>query len=331
MTVKYGFYDSLNGDRLYNADDINTFFEGVFSDGVFEFVGNGLKVENSPGTMNVLVKDGRAWFNNLWIRNTSTLTLTLQPSHMIYDRIDIVILEFDSSITVRENSIKILTGIPSSTPIPPVMTNTSTLNQYALAHIYVPAGVSEILMDNITNKIGTVNTPYAVSLISQPGTSDHGELTGLSDDDHPQYLTETRGNLLYPKDHGDLTGLGDDDHPQYLTQARGDILYPSLLGTQITLAHNATYSFAPPSTYGIILIQSRSASNTNYVFGFFSVNNSTLQSYNIGSNVEILAGVMPSPIAGTDTKLCVSVAATTGLIYIRNRTGSSRTIIIKII
>lgn len=170
MTVKYGFYDSLNGDRLYNANDINTFFEGVFSDGVFEFVGDGLKVENSPGTMNVLVKDGRAWFNNLWIRNTSTLTLTLEPSHMIYDRIDVVILEFDSSMSVRENSIKIITGTPSTTPVPPVLTHTSTLNQYALAHIYVGASVSEILMADITNKIGTISTPYAKSLVYGPTT-----------------------------------------------------------------------------------------------------------------------------------------------------------------
>lgn len=168
MTVKYGFYDSLNGDRLYTADDINTFFEGIFSDGVFEFVGNGLKVENSPGTMNVLVRDGRAWFNNLWIRNTSTLTLTLEPSHMIYDRIDVVVLEFDSGITVRKNSIKIITGTPSDTPVPPVLANTSTLHQYALAHIYVRASVSEIRFEDITNKIGTVSTPYARSIVSTP-------------------------------------------------------------------------------------------------------------------------------------------------------------------
>lgn len=29
-----------------------------------------------------------------------------------------------------------------------------------------------------------------------------------------------------PPDHGALTGLGDDDHPQYLTQGRGDARYP---------------------------------------------------------------------------------------------------------
>lgn len=187
MTVKYGFYDSLNGDRLYNANDISTMFDGLFSDGVFEFVGGGLQVENSPGTMNVLVNTGRAWFNNLWIRNTSTLVLPISPSDLIHDRIDLVVLEFDSSITVRENSIKVLTGIPAPIPIPQVLANTSTLKQYPLAEIYVAATVSEIEPTDITSKIGTIITPYATSLLSQ-GVSDHGELTGLLDDDHPQYL-----------------------------------------------------------------------------------------------------------------------------------------------
>ena len=31
-------------------------------------------------------------------------------------------------------------------------------------------------------------------------------------------------------DHGNLAGLGDDDHPQYLTQARGDALYSPIGG-----------------------------------------------------------------------------------------------------
>lgn len=170
MTVKYGFYDSINGDRMYNANDINTFFEGVFSDGVFEFVGGALQVVNDPGQMSVLVKDGRAWFNNTWLRNTSTITLPIQPSSFIFDRKDLVILEFDSSITVRANSIKVLTGVPAAIPIPPVLANTSTLKQYALAEIFVPIGSSEITSGNITNTIGTVNTPYATSLISEPYT-----------------------------------------------------------------------------------------------------------------------------------------------------------------
>ena len=62
------------------------------------------------------------------------------------------------------------------------------------------------------------------------GVTDHGDLTGLADDDHPQYLNNARGDARYSQlahnhDHGNLTGLSDDDHPQYLNNARGDIRY----------------------------------------------------------------------------------------------------------
>lgn len=63
---------------------------------------------------------------------------------------------------------------------------------------------------------------HLVSDTTGTGT-DHGGLTGLADDDHPQYRLESadhshqstglQGGQL---DHGAaLTGLGDNDHPQY--------------------------------------------------------------------------------------------------------------------
>jgi len=71
------------------------------------------------------------------------------------------------------------------------------------------------------------------------GVSDHGALTGLGDDDHPQYATDTdltthaasnhvtngnshdhAGGDGAQVDHGGLAGLADDDHTQYLTTAR---------------------------------------------------------------------------------------------------------------
>lgn len=73
----------------------------------------------------------------------------------------------------------------------------------------------------------------------------HSALTDLDEDDHPQYLTEARADLLYEPlggggggvtDHGALTGLGDDDHTQYFNTARGDARY-SLLGHN----HSGTY------------------------------------------------------------------------------------------
>ena len=35
MAIKYGFFNSVSGDRKYNADDISNYFLKLISDGVF--------------------------------------------------------------------------------------------------------------------------------------------------------------------------------------------------------------------------------------------------------------------------------------------------------
>lgn len=60
------------------------------------------------------------------------------------------------------------------------------------------------------------------------GVTDHGDLTGLTDNDHPQYALAATVTALDARvedleeapgggvtDHGALSGLTDDDHPQY--------------------------------------------------------------------------------------------------------------------
>lgn len=61
-------------------------------------------------------------------------------------------------------------------------------------------------------------------------TSDHGRLSGLTDDDHGQYLDTVRHDTTARHgpsvvDHGSIGGLTDDDHAQYHNDARGDLRY----------------------------------------------------------------------------------------------------------
>jgi hypothetical protein len=166
MTVTYGFYDSLAGDRKYNADQMSRIFQGIITDGVFATVGGGLIVTESPFTMNINVLSGRAWFNNTWTYNDATLVLTVDASEPVLNRIDTVVVEVDSSTSVRANSIKIVKGTPASTPVSPTLANTSTLHQYGLADIYIAAGVTAINSANITNRVGTTNTPFITGALS---------------------------------------------------------------------------------------------------------------------------------------------------------------------
>ena len=42
MAVTYGFYNSLNKDRVYNAEQMSSIFNGIITDGVFASIGGSL-------------------------------------------------------------------------------------------------------------------------------------------------------------------------------------------------------------------------------------------------------------------------------------------------
>lgn len=159
MALTFGFYDSSSGDRVYNALQMSSIFDGIILDGVFSNVGDALDVIESTG-MEVTVSSGRAWFDHTWTYNDSGLDVTVDTADALLPRIDVVYLEVNKNSGVRANSIDILTGTPASSPVPPTLTKTSTIIQYALAHVYVGAGVTEIVQANITTKIGSEDTPY---------------------------------------------------------------------------------------------------------------------------------------------------------------------------
>lgn len=159
MAITYGFYNSVGGDRTYDALDMGKMFDGVIGDGVFELVGDKLETTDGSG-MVVIVGSGKAWFNHTWTTNDAALNFTLDDSDLILPRIDTIILEVDSSNAVRANTIKVLTGTPASVPSPATLTNTSEVHQYPLAYIQVDAGVSEIVAADIDVIVGTYLCPF---------------------------------------------------------------------------------------------------------------------------------------------------------------------------
>ena len=159
MAVTYGFYNSVNGDRRYDALQMSSIFDGIILDGVFQHYAERLMVHAATG-MTVNVHPGRAWFNHTWTLNDSVLPLTIPQSELILDRIDSVVLEVDARDAVRKNTIKVVRGTPSSNPqrTPPI--RMQDLNQYPLAYVYVKAKASAITQANITNNVGMSTCPY---------------------------------------------------------------------------------------------------------------------------------------------------------------------------
>lgn len=172
MALTYGFYNSQNGDRTYDATDISSIFDGIINDGVFMSIGDAFIVSAANG-MQVTVGSGRAWFNHTWTYNSVPSLHSIEPADLVLNRIDTVVLEINASEEVRANSIKVIKGTPATNPVAPTLINTELVHQYPLADIYVGANVTEIIPANITNRVGTEACPLSTGILE---TLDSGPL-----------------------------------------------------------------------------------------------------------------------------------------------------------
>lgn len=163
MTVTSGFFNSVNGDRKYDAEQFGSIFDGVIKDGVYKDVGDAFVVTAASGT-SVKVGTGRAWFNRTWTFVEKPFTLDLPTGDTVLDRYDTVVLEVDKSTTVRKNTIKIISGGASSSPTQPTLTKSGTLFQYPLAHIYRNAR-RDVTTGDIRRVVGTSSCPYVTSVL----------------------------------------------------------------------------------------------------------------------------------------------------------------------
>lgn len=164
MSVTFGFYNSVNHDRRYNALQMSSIFDGIIRDGIFMSIGTAMVVKAASG-MTVNVGEGRAWFDHTWTLNDSELPVKLEASELILNRIDAIVLDVDHRDSVRANSIIAIKGTPASNPVAPTLIRTTDHNQYPLCNIYVKAGVTEITQSNITNLVGTGSCPFITGIL----------------------------------------------------------------------------------------------------------------------------------------------------------------------
>lgn len=166
MAVTSGFYNSINGDRTYNAEQMSAIFDGIINDGVLANIGKVFQVRVSASERGIVsVGTGRAWFNSTWIYNDSLGFIQLADSDSLLDRIDAVVIEVDHSESVRAANIKRVTGTAASNPTKPAMTSTDEVHQYPIAYIHRTAGTNKISDSDITNAVGTSECPYVTGIL----------------------------------------------------------------------------------------------------------------------------------------------------------------------
>lgn len=149
MAWTSGFFNSVNGDRVYTAEQMSSIFDGLITNGVYESVGNKLVVEPHEG-MTIQVNTGRGWFGGKWVNNDALELKTLQNADVTLNRYAAITISlYPQSQSVRAAKLEIKYGDLAENPIKPTMWRNETVQEYCLAYIYIKAGAKEITAADI--------------------------------------------------------------------------------------------------------------------------------------------------------------------------------------
>lgn len=173
--VNCGFFDAVNNDRLYTADEMNRPYKRVITNGVFATptgtASTDLQVLSASSGMNIIVKKGEGLFADKWFENPSDIVLTVPSNTNITPRRDSVIVQVDKRTSGRVGNIVYRQGTPSSNPQVPNINTVDNVVEYRIANIYVAAGATAINQDAIVDLRGSSECPWITSLIKQVDTS----------------------------------------------------------------------------------------------------------------------------------------------------------------
>ncbi len=171
---KFSFFNDVNDDRVYYAEDWARHLKKYFTNGIFN---NELNVV-SNNDMTITIKEGDANIEGYRYTNTGDLVKTIDNADGTLNRIDNVVLRLD--LTNRLISAQIIKGTFADKPVAPELVRTSTIYDLRIAKISIPAGTTTITQDLIAdtrfitsdcgNVISTVQTPDTENLFIQMQT-----------------------------------------------------------------------------------------------------------------------------------------------------------------
>lgn len=170
MAIKSGFFNSVSGDRTYNADDMNEVAKGLVSDnGIYGSVGDKFQVVAGSG-LSVNVSSGRARVKGHWVENDTAENIILEAADVTRSRYDAIVLRYSS--TTRDVTLKAITGTLSATPTPPSIMRSVGTYDICLAYVLVAKGATSITQADITDtRLNSDICGYIIGLIEQIDTS----------------------------------------------------------------------------------------------------------------------------------------------------------------
>jgi hypothetical protein len=146
---KSSFFNSVNGDRRYKAEDYANYFSKFITNGVFPNVGSNLQVVTDGTDMNVKLKAGAAWINGYMYQNTIDLVIPIDVADGLLSRIDRIVIQ----LNFAERAIKAVVkkGAFNSSPVAIPLQRDADIYELGIADILVSQGITSIQQSAITD------------------------------------------------------------------------------------------------------------------------------------------------------------------------------------
>lgn len=151
MTEISRFFDHIDGDRTYNAEEFAEYFRQILTTGVLD-TGSNLQVYVNGTDRIARIKSGKAWIEGYFYKLTEELELPLEEAHGTYDRIDRIVLRLDTNTDARDIRLIVKTGEPDLEPTPPALTREGNIYEISLAQVFILHNTTSIPVDNVTDE-----------------------------------------------------------------------------------------------------------------------------------------------------------------------------------
>jgi hypothetical protein len=144
MAELSSFFNSVNGDRQYDAEQFAEYFRQFLTSGLYHKNNQpSLKVRQGTGLQTIL-ESGSAFIEGYMYRNTDDIVFTHDAADVTNPRIDRIILRLDRSANARYIKAFVKKGVPSSNPQPPTLQRDSIVYEISLAQVRINAGATTI-------------------------------------------------------------------------------------------------------------------------------------------------------------------------------------------
>ena len=168
MTFRSGFWNSIDGDRTYSAEDMAIPFEGVITEGVFANWGDAFKATVTDEST-ITIGSGKAWINKKWIQNDAVYQMPIKvPDYASSTEPRTVAVCLDLKVEpyyrFAQFAIEEQRYYNSYVDMLNSITDRNRgRNTLPLFAINFAAGDSSIQQSNITNLVGTSWCPYVTA------------------------------------------------------------------------------------------------------------------------------------------------------------------------